>query len=161
MKIKIFRFFINIIAILYLVFDEAFVYVSNKLEKILDIVPSIENIREYWVDRISNMNKYVILVLLLGFLVVSELLGIFSFTMLSKGLMIPFISLYIFKFIPFFVMNFIFKYSKDELLTIKWFSFCYFKIINFTDYLKNTEIVQKAKELKDFLKTKITVWRKR
>ncbi len=152
---NLYRFFINIVAVLYLVFDEVFIYVSDKLEKILDLIPSIENIRNYLVDRICNMNKYIVLFILLSFLVSSELLGILSFTMLSKGLMIPFIALYIFKFLPFFVMNFIFKYAKDELLTIGWFSFCYFKFVNFVNYLKQTEIVQKTKELKDYLKTKV------
>lgn len=160
---KLYRIFINIIAILYLVFDGVFVYLNDRLSQICSYIPSIENIREYWRDRIANMNKYIVLAILLGFLGASEVLGIVSFAMLSQGLIIPFVFLYIFKFLPFFVMNFIFKYSKDELLTIKWFNYCYFKIIDFTNYLKSTEIVQKTVELKDSIKLKIQKindWRK-
>lgn len=153
-KIKLFRFFINITAIIYLVFDETFVFVYNKIANFLAKFPSIEMIKEYWRIKISEMNKYIVLVILLGHLAVSELLGILSFMLLAKGLFIPFVAFYIFKFFPFFLMNFIFTCAKDELLTIAWFNYCYIKIIQFTDYLKETEIIIKVKEYKDsILKT--------
>lgn len=160
LKFKLFRIFINIIAILYLVFDEVFIYLNDKLTKALDYIPSIDNIREYWSDRFKNMNKYVVLLLLLSHLVVSELLGFLSFMLLAKGLFIPFLALYIFKFLPFFIMSFIFRHSKEQLLTISWFNYCYTKFCDISDYLKRTEIVIKSKEviqkLKDF-KNKIKI----
>ena len=148
-KIKIFRFFINITAIIYLVFDETFVFIYNNIAKSLAKFPSLEMIKEYWRIKISEMNKYVVLVFLLSHLVVSELLGILSFMLLAKGLIIPFVTLYIVKFFPFFLMKFVFNCAKEELLTIGWFNYCYIKTVQFTDYLKETEIVVKVKEYKD------------
>lgn len=153
-KIKLFRFFINITAIIYLIFDETFIFVYNGVANFLAKFSSLDVIKEYWRIKISEMNKYIVLTILLGHLVVSELLGILSFMLLAKGLLIPFIAFYIFKFFPFFLMNFIFNCAKDELLTIGWFNYCYVKVIQFTDYLKETEIVIKVKEYKDsILKT--------
>ena len=150
-KIKIFRFFINLTAIIYIVFDETFVFVYNSVANFLEKFPSIEMIKEYWSCKISEMNKYIVLVILLGHLIVSELLGILSFMFLAKGLIIPFIAFYIFKFFPFFLMKFIFNSAKDELLTIGWFNYCYIKIIQFIDYLKESEIVIKVKDYRDVI----------
>lgn len=147
LKFKVFRVFINIIAILYLVFDEVFIYLNEKLTKILDSIPSIDNIREYWSYTFKNMNKYMVLSLLLIFLGISELLGFLSFMILAKGLFITFILLYIFKFLPFFIMSFIFKHAKEQLLSISWFNYCYIKFCDISNYLKTTEIVIKIKEI--------------
>ena len=155
---KLYRAFLNIVAVIYLVFDEAFIYVNDKLTKALDLVPKIEDIRAYWTDRLSNMNKYVVLFLLLLHLVVSELLGFLSFMFLTKGFVIVFVVLYVFKFLPFFIMSFIFKYSKDELLTISWFNYCYTKFCQITDYLKRTEIVIKSKEILVLLREKLRIF---
>ena len=158
-KIKIFRFFINITAIIYLVFDGVFVFVYNRISNLLVEFPSLEMIKEYWRIKISDMNKYIILVILLGHLILSELLGILSFMLLAKGLIIPFITLYIFKFFPFFLMKFVFNCAKDELLTIGWFNYCYIKIIQFIDYLKCTEIVVKVNHYRDNIKYIIEKYR--
>lgn len=160
-KIKLFRFFINITAIIYLIFDETFVFVYNSIARFLSKFPSIEMIREYWRIKISEMNKYLVLGFLLSHLLASELLGIFSFMLLAKGLFIPFVVLYIFKFVPFFLMSFVFNCAKEELLTIEWFNYCYTKVVQFTDYLKGTEIVIKIKEYKDdILKSILKIKRK-
>ena len=151
-KKKLFRLFINITAIIYLIFDETFVFVYSKISNFLSKFPSIEMIKEYWRIKISKMNKYLVLGFLLGHLVVSELLGILSFMLLAKGLIIPFIVIYVIKFLPFFMMIFIFNSAKEELLTISWFNYCYTKVVQFTDYLKETEIVIKVKQYRDNIK---------
>lgn len=151
-KIKIFRLFINITAIIYLIFDETFVFVYNRLANLLSKFPSIEMIKEYWRIKISKMNKYLVLGFLLSHLLASELLGIVSFMLLAKGMFISFIIVYIIKFLPFFLMSFVFNCAKEELLTIRWFNYCYTKVVQFTDYLKGTEIVIRAKKFQDTLK---------
>ena len=151
-KRKLFRLFINITAIIYLIFDETFVFVYNSIAKFLSKFPSIDRIRDYWKIKISEMNKYLVLGFLLGHLVVSELLGILSFMLLAKGLIIPFIVIYVIKFLPFFMMSFIFNSAKEELLTISWFNYCYTKVVQFTDYLKGTEIVIRVKLYRDNIK---------
>ena len=155
-KFKIFRLFINITAIIYLIFDETFVFVYNRVAYLLSKFPSLEMIKEYWRIKISEMNKYVVLVFLLSHLLVSELLSVLSFMLLAKGLIIPFVTLYIFKFFPFFLMKFVFNCAKDELLTIGWFNYCYTKTIQFIDYLKGTEIVVKLKEYRDNIKNTVS-----
>ena len=62
---------------------------------------------------------------------------------------ISFLIVYIIKFLPFFLMSFVFNCAKEELLTIRWFFYCYTKVGQFTDYLKGTEIVITVKEYKD------------
>lgn len=155
---KLYLVFLNIVAVIYLVFDEAFIYINEKLTKALDLVPKIEDIRAYWADRLSNMNKYVVLALLLGHLLASELLGFLSFMFLTKGFVTVFVVLYVFKFLPFFIMSFIFKYTKDVLLTISWFNYCYTKFCLITDYLKRTEIVIKSKEILVLLREKLRLF---
>ena len=145
-KKKLFRLFINITAIIYLIFDETFVFVYNRLANLLSKFPSIEMIKEYWRIKISKMNKYLVLGFLLSHLLASELLGIVSFMLFAKGMIASFAVLYIVKFVPFFLMSFVFNCAKEELLTIRWFFYCYTKVGQFTDYLKGTEIVIKVKE---------------
>ena len=148
-KRKLFRLFINITAIIYLIFDETFVFVYNRLSNLLSKFPSLEGIKNYWRIKISEMNKYLVLGFLLSHLLASELLGIVSFMLFAKGMIASFAVLYIVKFVPFFLMSFVFNCAREELLTIGWFNYCYIKVVRFTDYLKGTEIVIKVKEYKD------------
>ena len=151
-KKKLFRLFINITAIIYLIFDEMFVFVYNKISNFLAKFPSMEVIKTYWRIKISEMNKYLVLGFLLSHLLASELLGILSFMLLAKGMIASFVVLYIVKFLPFFLMSFVFNCARKELLTIRWFNYCYTKVVQFTDYLKETEIVIRVKLYRDNIK---------
>ena len=151
-KRKVLKLFINITAIIYLIFDEMFVFVYNKISNFLAKFPSMEVIKTYWRIKISEMNKYLVLGFLLSHLLASELLGILSFMLLAKGMIASFVLLYIVKFLPFFLMSFVFDCVKEELLTIRWFNYCYTKVVQFTDYLKETEIVIKVKQYRDNIK---------
>lgn len=155
-KFKLFRIILNIIAIIYFIFDEIFLYLSNKLTLVLSKIPKISEIKIKIDEFLLYLDKYVIFGLFICFLGISELLGIFSFIILAKGFIIPFIILYIVKFIPFFVMNYIFKVTKHKLLDIIWFKYCYLKVCQFTDYLKSTEIFIKVSELKVKIKNIIS-----
>ena len=55
-------------------------------------------------------------------------------------------------------MSFIFKYTKDELLTISWFNYCYTKFCLITDNLTRTEIVIKSKEILVLLREKLRLF---
>ena len=151
-KRKVLKLFINITAIIYLIFDETFVFVYSKISNFLAKFPSMEVIKDYWRIKISEMNKYLVLGFLLSHLLASELLGILSFMLLAKGMIASFVVLYIVKFLPFFLMSFVFNCAREELLTIRWFNYCYTKVVQFTDYLKETEIVIKVKQYRDNIK---------
>ena len=151
-KRKVLKLFINITAIIYLIFDETFVFVYSKISNFLSKFPSLEGIKNYWRIKISEMNKYLVLGFLLSHLLASELLGILSFMLLAKGMIASFVVLYIVKFLPFFLMSFVFNCAREELLTIRWFNYCYTKVVQFTDYLKETEIVIKVKQYRDNIK---------
>ncbi len=150
MKYKFLRIMLNITAVIFVIFESVFSFLSEKFIYIIQKLPAdtVRIIDIFWL----SMNKYFVLFFFVVFLVISECLGILSFMLLAKGLIIPFMFVYIFKFLPFFIMKYIFHLTKDELLTIKWFNFCYIKTNNFIDYLMNTEIVLSTKQLIERLK---------
>ena len=144
------RVIINVIAVGYIVFDEIFVFISDKISNILNKYKIFLKLNVY----IRALNKYILLLILVSLFGLSELIGIYSFMFLAAGNLHLFIVLYIVKFLPFFVVSYIFKCAKDILLEIKYFNNCYFKIVSLTDYLKNTAVILKAKEIKETIKYK-------
>lgn len=152
-KNKLTKFILNIIALIYVIFDEIFVYLSNKLNNLIDKY----EVFKYLNQKLKTTNKYLILCLLLVVLAISEVIGIISFILLSKGLVYLFVMFYIIKFLPFFIVSYIFKQTKENLLTINWFNYSYNKVVYITDYLKSMEIVIQIKELKNKIKEKIQI----
>ena len=155
LKFKLLRFLVNIIAVIYLVFDEIFVYLSTKLNELIFKIKSFEVLVLKFNDLLYRTNRYFILIYFLILLVVSELIGIYAFVALSHANIAVFIFLYIIKFIPFFVLNYIFKQTKEKLLSISWFNYMYFKVTSIAEYLKNTEIAIRCKQIIANLKEKI------
>lgn len=147
------KILLNIIAIIYVIFDEVFVYLTNKLNDLIIKYNLFENLNQ----KLRSLHRYNILILLILVLGVSELIGILSFVFLAKGSLVIFITLYIIKFFPFFVVSYIFKHTKDILLEIDFFKYCYEKICLFTDYLKTMEIIIKIKEIKNNFKEKLSI----
>ena len=152
---KLSNFVVSIIAIIYVVFDEIFVYCSNKFIILLQYFPNFDKIIIYVNSKLGLTNKYILLCYFMVLLIVSELLGIAAFMELANSNIPVFIALYIIKFIPFFIMNYIFKETKDRLLTIVWFNYCYLKIVICTTYLKNVETILRIKALFVNMKQKI------
>lgn len=144
------RVIINVIAVGYVVFDEIFVFISDKISNFISKYKIFLKFNVY----IRALNKYILLLVLVSLFGLSELIGIYSFMFLAAGNLHLFLILYIVKFLPFFVVSYIFKCAKDILLEIKYFNYCYFKIVAVTDYLKNTTIILKAKEIKETIKYK-------
>lgn len=111
---------------------------------------------------ILKLHVYIILVLFLVLLAIAEVLGIMAFALIGKGLVASGVILYISK-IPLVSLTFwLFKISKDNLLTIKWFNSIYTMIIKILDmingskyYVNTMEIVHNIKVfIKDFYKDK-------
>ncbi len=149
--IKLFaKILINALAVVYVLFDEAFVLISNTISKIISKYKIFLKLNVY----IRALNKYILLLILIFLFGISELIGIYSFMFLASGNLYAFIVLYIVKFAPFFVVSYIFNVAKDILLEIKYFNYCYLKIVAVTDYLKNTTVILKAKDIKDNIKYK-------
>lgn len=140
-----YKILLNIIAIIYIIFDEVFIYFSTKLNNLIVKYNLFQNLNQ----KLRSLHRYNILILLILVLGVSELIGILSFVFLAKGSLVIFITLYIIKFFPFFVVSYIFKHTKDILLEIDFFKYCYEKICVFTDYLKTMEIIIKIKEFRN------------
>lgn len=155
MKNKLFRLFINITSLFYLIFDEVFSWFYDKVSLVISKIPNITEIADYNIKLLRNQNRYVILTFLILLIILSEYVGIISLMMFGTGHILYGITLYIIKFIPFFLMSFVFKNSKDVLLEISWFDWCYGKFESLRDYLKSTVVYIKIMEFKETIKIKI------
>lgn len=155
MKNKLFRLFINITSLLYLIFDEVFSWFYDKLSLIISKIPNITEITDYNVKLLRNQNKFVILAFLINLIVLSEYIGFISLMMFGTGHILYGVTLYIIKFVPFFLMSFIFRNSKDILLEISWFAWCYYKFELAREYFKNTIVYIKIMEFKQSIKNLI------
>lgn len=154
---KLSTFAVNIVAIIYVIFDEIFVYCSNTFTLFLQHIPKLDRLFDIINSILSVTNKYVLLCYFMVLLAISELMGIAAFMELANNNIPVFIALYTIKFIPFFIMNYIFKETKDRLLTIVWFNYCYLKIVMCTTYLKNVEVIIKVKAM--FVNIKIKIFK--
>lgn len=149
------KIMLNILALIYVIFEDVFVGLSNLLNRFIERYKIFNKINL----KLKELNQYVLLFLIVSILGLSEVIGLISFVQLSEGNLYLFLVLYIIKFIPFFIVSYIFKQTKEILLAIGWFNYCYLKVCFLTDYLKNMEIVLKIKKLKDeykvFVKDKL------
>lgn len=155
MKNKLFRLFINLTSLFYLIFDEVFSWFYDKLSLIISKIPNIAEITGYNIKLLRSQNRYVILAFLINLIVLSEYIGFISLMMFGTGHILYGITLYIIKFVPFFLMSFIFRNSKDILLEISWFAWCYYKFESMRDYLKCTAVYIKIIEFKQSIKNLI------
>lgn len=136
---------LNTIALIYVIFDDVFVTLSKLLNRFVEKYQIFEKLNL----KLKELNQYILLFLIISILGLSEVIGILSFVQLSEGHFYLFLVLYIVKFVPFFMVSYVFKQTKEILLAIEWFNYCYIKVCFVTDYLKHMEIVVKIKELKD------------
>lgn len=145
----LYSIFINILSFLYLIFDEIFSYFSSVLSISLSKIPKIQDVCDYCIDILKNQNRYLILCILIILIAISEYVGILSLMLFGTGHIFSGIIFYILKFIPFFLMSSVFKHTKDELLRINWFAFCYYKFEIIREYLKNTAIYKQILDIKN------------
>lgn len=152
--IFLYRILINVLASIYILFDEVFSYLSDKISILISSIPNIEETTEYNIKLLRSQNKYIILALLIAFIAASEYIGVISLIMFGTGHIVFGILLYISKFIPFFLMSFVFRNSKDILFEISWFKYCFEKFELIRDYFKETFVYKEIIKIKDLLKQK-------
>lgn len=58
MKNKLFRLFINVTSLLYLIFDEVFSWFYDKLSLIISKIPNIAEITDYNIRLLRSQNKF-------------------------------------------------------------------------------------------------------
>jgi len=91
-------------------------------------------------QRIVYTNRYILLLIFTVILLVVEGAGIFAGVLFVNGQILLGLLLYITK-IPIAAFTFwLFKASKDKLLSFGWFDWLYKKIMNGLEWLKNLDI---------------------
>ena len=156
-KNKVFKYLLNILALIYLITEEVYQFIYNKLIHKLEILEVFEKLK----IKLKTMNSYKVLFLMLSVLALAEAIGLYSFYLLGIGQFSLFLIFYIVKFLPFFVVSFIFSETKDELLKIRWFNFVYSLIMKGINYLKETDLFLYIKKLKNNFKEEILILKDR
>lgn len=152
-KSKVFKYLLNILALIYLITEEIYQVIYNNLIKKLEYLETLNKVK----IKLKNMNSYKVLFIMLSALALAEGIGLYSFYLLGIGQFYLFLILYIIKFFPFFIVSFIFSETKDELLKIQWFNFIYSLIMKLINYLKETELFIYIKKLKNNFKEEIVI----
>jgi hypothetical protein len=153
--IFLYRILINVLATIYVLFDEVFSYVYDKLSLVISKIPNIEEITNYNIALLRSQHRYLILLFLITLIILSEYIGLISLMMFGTGHILYGVTLYIVKFAPFFLMSFVFRNAKDIILEIKWFNYCYLKFVSVIDYFKQTFIYIELIKIKELLKNRI------
>ena len=63
--IFLYRILINVLATIYVLFDEVFSYVYDKLSLVISKIPNITEITNYNIMLLRSQNRYVILIFLI------------------------------------------------------------------------------------------------
>ncbi len=96
---------------------------------------------------IRGMNRYLLLVLFVGLFVSVELAGITAGVLIVQGMGLLGVLLYGLK-IPIAAFTFwLFRISRDKLLSFSWFRWAYFKLLAFLDWLKSRRIYRNSMQL--------------
>jgi len=104
---------------------------------------------------IANTNRYILLLIFTVILLVVEGAGIFAGVLFVNGYILFGLMLYIVK-IPIAAFTFwLFKVSKDKLLSFGWFAWLYQKTMNGLEKLKNLDIYKSTIAMMLQLKKKI------
>lgn len=156
--IFLYRIIINVLASLYVLFDEVFSYFYEKLSLIISKIPNITEITDYNIKLLRAQHRYLILLYLIILIILSEYVGLISLMMFGTGHILYGVTLYVIKFAPFFLMSFVFRNTKDIILEIKWFNYCYLKFVSVVDYFKQTFIYIELIKIKETVKNRIKLF---
>lgn len=109
---------------------------------------------------IEKLNRHVLLVLFLALFTQVELLGIFALKLIGTGKVIAGTTLYAGK-IPVAAFTFwLFRVSKEKLMTFDWFKQAYDLLISIIEKIKSSAIHQrvvgKLKVVKEWLKIRLS-----
>ena len=96
---------------------------------------------------IRGMNRYLLLVLFVGLFVSVELAGITAGVLIVQGMGLLGVLLYALK-IPIAAFTFwLFRISREKLLSFAWFRWAYLKLLTFLDWLKSRQIYRQSMDL--------------
>ena len=96
---------------------------------------------------IRRMNRYLLLVLFVVLFVAVELAGITAGVLVVRGMGLFGVLLYTLK-IPIAAFTFwLFRISREKLLSFAWFEWVYGKLLLFLDWLKSREIYLRSMEI--------------
>ena len=104
---------------------------------------------------ILGVNRYLILVIFVALFVAVELAGITAGVLMVNGMGLYGLALYALK-IPIAAFTFwLFRISRDKLLSFEWFRWSYEKILYFLDWLKSRPIYRDTMEKLQRLKARM------
>lgn len=156
---KIRNFFILIIAIGYILFEEIFwIRLAKPIYSYILKYHLYQNFLNY-VEY--SMNRYLILFIFGILFIVSEILGPVAFGYLIAGNIIFGLSLYVLKMIPLIIAFAIFERGKEKLFSFLWFKKVYMFITGLIDKLKGSSVYIGIKDNVILFKEKIYVLIKR
>lgn len=147
------HFFISILAFVYLVLE--YIFWNNILKPIYLKLKSLR-LYQKTMEWIKHQHKYIVLFIFILFFVASEILGIIALALLAEGMIFLFILLYVVKFIPVAVAFTILDNSKEQLLTIKWFSYVYRFTMKIITIIQTNKLFLKSKVFFEIMKNKIS-----
>jgi len=150
---KLIHVVLTFLVFAYIIFEELiWETIAKPIYEYLHSLRILKKIEFY----IHKLNRYILLVLFLALFIKVELLGLYAVALLAQGKVISGVILYSFK-IPIGAFTFwLFKITKDRLMSFGWFKASYDFIMNIIDKIKNTqtyqEVKESTKEIKEFFK---------
>lgn len=158
MKDRVLHLFLTVVVFIYILFEELFwetiaypiyAYIHN-----LKLLKKLEHI-------ILKLPSWLILTFFLLIFVQVEILGIFAGALFLDGKIVSATLLYLGK-IPISAFAFwLFKISKEKLLSFNWFKISYDFIIAKIEWLKNTDIYKQIKIQTNNVKKHIKSWKRK
>jgi hypothetical protein len=142
LKNKLIHIFLSLLVFVYIIFEEL---VWETLAKpIYEFIHSLKLLKKLELF-IKKLNPFIVLVIFIALFIQVELLGIFAVALLAKGAVLTSVLLYSAK-IPIGAFTFwLFKVSKDKLLTFGWFKASYEFILKWIEKIKQTQTYKNVK----------------
>lgn len=140
-----------LLALLFVIFEEIiWEYLVIPIKSFLNKV-----VKESTLVVIESLNKYVILLIFLGILILAEGLGIVSGALFFKGLIMLSAIVYIVKIAIAGITFWLFSIAREKLLSIKAFKFGYKKVILIKEWIESRKIYIDIKKKTKKISTKI------
>ncbi|ADV46630.1 hypothetical protein [Nitratifractor salsuginis] len=96
---------------------------------------------------IAGVNRYVILVFFVLIFVAVELAGVTAGVLMVQGMFLPGLMIYALK-IPIAAFTFwLFRVSREKLMSFAWFAWAYERLVYWIDRLKATKIYRRSLEI--------------
>jgi len=150
---KLLHIVLTLLVFIYIIFEElVWETIAKPIYEYLHSLKILKKIEFY----IHKLNRYILLILFLALFIKVELLGLYAVALLAQGKVISGVVLYSFK-IPIGAFTFwLFKISKDKLMSFGWFKALYTFTMYLIDKIKECEIYKEVKEstkeIKEFFK---------